>query len=165
VRAQSVLALQDGMTWVVLFPSRVRWGASHRFPSHFLGASKIRHLAGALALPLGGCGGGSDAASSYAELSAQARQLQATATTLAIDTPCQHDVSCSVLVFAGACSDLYAPLSLASPNANQALLLSGEQRKLIDAAVKAPDFVVPPCAPPPPSRPAAGCVEAQCALR
>jgi hypothetical protein len=121
-------------------------------------------LACALAVEVVACGAAS-AAPSYAELSAEARQIEATATALGIDTPCQADASCSALVFTGLCSAFYAPLSLSSPNVDRALSLANEQRQLMEAAMKAPDFVAPPCAPPPYYRPAAVCVQAKCTLR
>lgn len=125
----------------------------------------LRTIMYAFGLALLACGGGSDAATSYAELSAQARQIQASATALGIDTPCDADASCSALVFSGVCFELYAPLSLSSPNADRAVSLASEQRRIMNAAMRAPDFVVPPCVAPPYYRPAAACVQAQCTLR
>jgi len=141
-------------------------GAVEAIARHIIGLGpNIRLLACALALAVGACGGGSGPASSYAELAAQAAQMQATATALGIDTPCQADASCSALVFAGVCFDFYAPLSLSSPNADRAVSLANEQHQLMEAAMRAPDFIVPPCVAPPYYRPAAACVQAQCTLR
>lgn len=125
----------------------------------------MKALACALALAVVACGGGSEAATGYAELSAEARQVQAAATALGVDTPCNADASCSALVFTGVCFDLYAPLSLASPNVDRAVALANQQRQLMDAAMRAPDFVVPPCVAPPYYRPAPVCVQSQCTLR
>ena len=122
----------------------------------------IPAVAYVLALAVVACGG-SDSGPSYAELYAEAHRIEIQATALGIDTPCEADASCSVLVFAGVCSDLYAPLSLASSNADRAVSLSTEQRRLMEAAMRA----FPPstsCAAPP-NRPAALCVQAQCTLR
>jgi hypothetical protein len=107
--------------------------------------------------------GGSDAGPSYADLSAQAREFEIQATALEIDTPCAADANCSALVFTGACADVYAPLSLSSPNADRAVALANEQRRLIEAAMRA--FPPSVSCPPPPDRPAALCVQAQCTLR
>lgn len=126
---------------------------------------KFPSPASLLALALVACGGGSGGASSFAELSAQARQLEATATSLEIATPCQVDANCSMLVFTGVCSESYAPLSLASPNADRAIRLAAEQSELMNAATRAPDFIPPPCAAPVSGRPAAACIQPQCTLR
>jgi hypothetical protein len=119
----------------------------------------------AVALAAVGCGSGSDAVAGYAELAAQARAVQAEASALGVDTPCTADASCSALVFTGPCFNWYAPLSLASPNVDRAVALAAQQRQLMEDAMRAPDFVVPPCVPPPYYQPAPACVQAQCTLR
>lgn len=127
----------------------------------------LRPMAYMFALAVGACGGGSDAEPSYAELSLAPRQLEAEARALASDTPCQADANCSALVFVGVCFNEYAPLSLSSPHADRAVSLANEQRRLMEVAMRAPDSPrqVTSCAAPPPDRPAALCVQAQCTLR
>jgi hypothetical protein len=111
------------------------------------------------------CGGGSQASAGYTELAAQARDVQAEASALDADTPCTADSTCSALVFTGPCFDWYAPLSTASPNLDRALALAAQQRQLMTAAMRAPDFIAPPCVPPPYYIPVPACVQAQCTLR
>jgi hypothetical protein len=119
----------------------------------------------ALAFALLAGGGGSDAVAGYAELAAQARDAQDEASSLGADTPCTADSNCSALVFTGPCFDWYAPLSLASPDVDRARALAAQQRQLMTAAMRAPDFIAPPCVPPPYYTPVPACVEAQCTLR
>ncbi len=126
----------------------------------------IPAIAYVLALAVVACGG-SDSGPSYAELYAEAHRIEIQATALGIDTPCQADANCSALVFVGVCFDKYAPLSLSSPNADRAVSLASEQRRLMEVAMRAPDSPrqVTSCAAPPPGRPAALCVQSQCTLR
>lgn len=125
-----------------------------------------RVLCALAALMLAACGGGAAEPATFQSLITAAGDAERSAVTLAADLSCTVDADCSALVFEGVCGPHAAPLSLRSASAPQAIAQAAEQNRLVELAIRAPDFIVPPCAPPAPGGLGVPvCVQRQCAFR
>lgn len=116
------------------------------------------------------CGGG-ESTKDYETLVQEAKATELRAKDLARDTRCTASTLCAALVFGftrATCTPyFYAPLSLLSTQAADAVAAAEAQRKLGEEASALSPFGIPTCRPPPPPlTPTVTpmCVQGQCVL-